>query len=126
MIHGIGTDIVSVRRIEAVLAGFGARFARRILTRRELTEFEGALQPAAFLARRFAAKEAAAKALGTGIRAPFIFTAIEVRRPPRCAPELHFREEAEGRARDLGVTRALLSLSDERDYAVAFVVLLRD
>lgn len=124
MIHGIGTDIVSVRRIEAVLAKFGERFARRILTGPELTEFHGCGRCAAFLARRFAAKEAAAKALGTGIRAPFTFNAIEVRRRPHCAPELHFMDEAGRSAAEQGVTRAHLSLSDERDYAVAFVVLI--
>lgn len=123
MIHGIGTDIVSVRRIESALARFGSRFARRILTERELAEFHRAGQPAAFLARRFAAKEAAAKALGTGIRAPFTFGAIEVRRRPHCAPELHFRDEAGRAVAEQGVVQALLSLSDEREYALAFVVL---
>lgn len=124
MIHGIGTDIVSVRRIESILADFGERFARRILSDRELAEFRRAGQPAAFLARRFAAKEAAAKALGTGIRAPFTFRAIEVRRRPHCRPELHFSDRAARRAREAGVGNAMLTLSDERDYAVAFVVLV--
>lgn len=126
MIHGIGTDIVSVRRIEAVLTKFGDRFARRILSDGEFTEFHRAGRSPGFLARRFAAKEAAAKALGTGIRPPFTFNAIEVRRRPHCAPELHFREEAGRSAREQGVTRAMLSLSDERDYAVAFVVLISE
>lgn len=126
VILGIGTDIVSLARVHGILEDFRGRFPRRILTDRELAWFHGAAQPAAFLARRFAAKEAAAKALGTGIRAPFTFNAIEVRREAGRPPELHFRGAAGTEARRQGVTRALLTLSDERDYAVAFVILLRE
>lgn len=126
MIVGIGTDIVSVRRIAALLAKYGERFARRILSDRELGEFHRAGRPAALLARRFAAKEAVAKALGTGIRAPFTFNTIEVRRRPHEAPRLHFLGDAARGAEERGIARAMLSISDERDYAVAFVVLVSE
>lgn len=124
MIVGIGTDIVSIARIESIRARFGDRFVHRVLTESERAVFRSCANPGGFLARRFAAKEAAAKALGTGIRAPFTFDAMEVRRRDGERPELHFLAEAENAAREQGVARALLSISDERDYAVAFVVLL--
>ena len=124
MIVGIGTDIVSIVRIESILVRFGERFAQRILTDRERAVFRDRSDPGAFLARRFAAKEAAAKALGTGIRAPFTFNMMEIRRKDGERPELHFLDDAFRAARDQGVARAMLSISDERDYAVAFVVLL--
>lgn len=125
MIVGIGTDIVSVERIESMLARFGDRFARRILTDGEQAVFRECANPGGFLARRFAAKEAAAKALGTGVRAPFTFHAMEIRRRQGERPELCFLAGAERAARELGVARALLTISDEREYAVAFVVLIK-
>lgn len=124
MIHGIGTDLVEVARIERALERHGERFVRRILTPAERSAFERSPRPAAFLARRFAAKEAAAKALGTGIRGAFAFNAIEVRNRNNGAPELHFTGAAAEVARRLGVGRTLLSLADERAYALAYVVLL--
>ena len=68
MIVGIGVDMVSVRRIEQSLERFGDRFAGKVLSTGELPRFRDATLPAAFLAKRFAAKEAVAKALGTGMR----------------------------------------------------------
>ncbi|HKX37436.1 MAG TPA: holo-ACP synthase, partial [Burkholderiales bacterium] len=70
MIFGVGTDVVEIGRIEKALERWGERFARRILCEPELKRFLGHRQPAAYLAKRFAAKEAFTKALGTGIRAP--------------------------------------------------------
>ena len=66
MIFGIGTDIVSVQRMRRNLGRYGERFARRILSESELEEFRATAKPENFLAKRFAAKEAAAKAMGTG------------------------------------------------------------
>ena len=66
LIHGIGTDIVRIARMEDNVDRYGARFARRMLAPEEMKEYELSRQPARFLAKRFAAKEAAAKALGTG------------------------------------------------------------
>ena len=68
MIYGVGTDIVEVARIEKALARFGERFAKRILCPPELKRFAGHKQKANYLAKRFAAKEACSKALGTGLR----------------------------------------------------------
>ena len=70
MIYGVGTDIIEIPRIAAALERFGEKFARRILCEPELRRFATHRLPAAFLAKRFAAKEAFTKALGTGIHAP--------------------------------------------------------
>ncbi|MCC6210559.1 MAG: holo-ACP synthase, partial [Burkholderiales bacterium] len=70
MIYGVGTDLIEIRRVERVLERFGERFARRILCEPELKRFRAHKQPVAYLAKRFAAKEAFTKALGTGIHAP--------------------------------------------------------
>ncbi|MGH8691342.1 MAG: holo-ACP synthase, partial [Burkholderiales bacterium] len=70
MIFGVGTDVVEIGRIEKALGRWGERFARRILCEPELKRFLGHARPASYLAKRFAAKEAFTKALGTGIKAP--------------------------------------------------------
>jgi holo-[acyl-carrier protein] synthase len=70
MIYGVGTDLIEIPRIEAALARFGLRFAERILCPPELQRFRSHRLPAAYLAKRFAAKEAFTKALGTGIHSP--------------------------------------------------------
>lgn len=125
MIHGIGTDIVRVARIQSVMRRFGDRFARRILTERELADLAADGKPAHFLARRFAAKEAAAKALGTGFCDGLQFRHIGVGHDSKGRPVLEFHDFARTLTRALGVGEAHLSLADEQDYAIAFVTLLR-
>ena len=125
MILGIGTDIVQVARVAHSLERFGVRFARRILTEREWREFTAAPQPAHFLARRFAAKEAAGKALGTGFRDGLQLRHIGVDHDALGRPVLEFLEHAAVLRRSRGVGEAHVSISDEREYAVAFVILLR-
>ena len=78
MIHGIGTDIVLEKRIAALYKKHGRAFAERVLHPAELPEFEAAARPTALLAKRFAAKEAAAKAIGTGIRGAVSFRNIGI------------------------------------------------
>lgn len=70
MIYGLGTDIVEIARVQKALSRYGERFALRILCPPELARFRAHRRPVAYLAKRFAAKEAFSKALGTGIRAP--------------------------------------------------------
>ncbi len=125
MIHGIGTDIVGVGRLQRDLDRHGQRFAARILTTAELTAFHDAAQPAHFLAKRFAAKEALVKALGTGFREGIGLRDISVRNDALGKPELRFSDRLETRLREQGIVASHLSLSDERDYAIAFVVLER-
>ncbi len=125
MIFGIGADIVEVGRMEKNLARYGNRFARRILTDREYLEFTRNNHPAHFLAKRFAAKEAAAKAFGTGFRNGMTLRHIAVTHDDQGRPMLEFNGEAEAYRRHCGVNESHLSLSDERRYALAFVTLVR-
>lgn len=120
---GLGTDIVEIARIEAQLERGGDRLAKRVLTEAEYVRFQTLSEPARFLAKRFAAKEAAAKALGTGIGRGVSFQHIHISNNADGAPQLEFSDGAGQRLETLGAKRALLSIADERHYAVATVVL---
>lgn len=123
MIFGIGTDIVRVERIQADLERFGERFAERILTAAEMQEFRGNASKANFLARRFAAKEAAVKAMGTGFSNGIQLHDIEVKHDPQGKPLLNFHGRAQQFLHEKRITVAHISLADEQDNAVAFVTL---
>ncbi|MEE1674438.1 holo-ACP synthase [Agarivorans aestuarii] len=122
-IVGLGTDIVQVERIANSKQMHA--LAKRVLTQVELARFEQHAAPARFLAKRFAAKEAAAKALGTGIAKGVGFQQIEVSNNQFGKPELVFNGAALALCEQLGVSSQFISISDERDYAVATVVLER-
>jgi holo-[acyl-carrier protein] synthase len=123
-IHGIGTDIVKVARIQTTLERFGERFVGRLLTNFELSEYQCSRHPERFVAKRFAAKEAAVKALGLGFREGLTFNSIGVTHDQYGKPELIYLGPARAYSKKVGITQSFLSLSDELDYAVAFVVLL--
>jgi len=123
MIYGIGTDIVEVSRIEDSLARFGDAFAQRILNEREWLAYAQSQTQARFLAKRFAAKEAFAKALGTGLRAPATFQNIEVTHDDLGKPILDLAPELQALLDRQGILHAHLSVSDEKALAAAFVVL---
>ncbi len=126
LIHGIGTDIVRIARMEANVARYGARFAQRVLAPEEMTEYESSREPARFLAKRFAAKEAAVKALGTGFSQGVGLRDIAVSHEAAGRPFLVYSGGA-GRLRDtLGIRESHLSIADEREYAIAFVTLVCD
>ena len=118
-IVGVGTDIVDVRRIAAVHARFGARFAQRILGPGEQGAFESCADPAAFLAKRFAAKEAVGKALGCGMRGGALWRRIEVGHTAAGRPRARL---AAGLAPGIDVH---LSVADERCYATATALAVR-
>ncbi|MGI2028571.1 holo-ACP synthase [Endozoicomonas acroporae] len=122
MIVGIGTDIVRIDRIERSLSRLGEAFARRILTDHELSQWQQRSSSPAWLAKRFAAKEAVAKAFGTGI-GKLSFQHIEVRNNTSGAPELFLYDHGLELQQQRGVKRLHLSLSDEQDNVIAFVVL---
>ncbi|WP_440995561.1 holo-ACP synthase [Arhodomonas sp. SL1] len=122
-IRGMGCDIVAVARLRRLAPEPGSRFARRVLTTEEIAEGSGRADFPAFVARRYAAKEAAAKALGTGIGSGIGFHQIQVTHTRSGAPGLALTGEAARQLAALGATRAHLTISDERDYAVAFVVI---
>ena len=123
MIVGIGTDIVRIERVAHSLNRLGEKFARRILTQSEF-EIWLARPSAAWLAKRFAAKEAVSKALGTGI-GRLSFQHIEVKNNRLGAPELVLHGYGLELQRQKGIKRLHISLSDEQDDAIAFVVLER-
>jgi holo-[acyl-carrier protein] synthase len=123
MIYGVGTDVVEIARIEQALARFGARFARRILCDSELQRFHGHRLPAQFLAKRFAAKEAFTKALGTGIHAPANWHGVWVRNLPSGKPVLEFSDALKTLLVQRGVAGSHVSLTDERGVAMATVIL---
>ena len=123
MIVGIGTDVTSIPRIAAALERFGERFANRILTPEERGRYHRTKQKANHLAKRFAAKEAFAKAIGTGIRSPFTWHCITVARDVRGRPMLHPSEKMAKHLQGLGVKSSHISLTDDAGVAVAFVVL---
>ena len=123
MIVGIGVDMVEIHRVEQSLERFGGRFAGKLLSAGELARFRDATMPAAFLAKRFAAKEAVAKALGTGMRAGVHFTQITIARRKSGAPCVELSGAAQQRADQLGVASIHISISDEADHAIAFAVM---
>ena len=123
MIRGVGTDVVSIERVEAALARFGERFVNRILTPEERVRYAGTRQKASHLAKRFAAKEAFSKAIGTGFHAPFRWHAISVGRDARGKPGLVPSDDMARHLAAIGVTASHISLTDDAGIAVAFVVL---
>jgi holo-[acyl-carrier protein] synthase len=114
----VGVDMVSVTRIEGVLARHGARFLERTYTAGEQAYCQG--RPSA-LAARFAAKEAVAKALGTGF-GQVAWREIEIIAGERKEPLVQLHGNAMERARELGLRQFAVSLAHERDMAIAFVV----
>jgi len=123
MIVGIGVDIAETARFARLADEFGDRFARRILTDAELVEFRRRKYAHSFLATRFAAKEAVAKAFGTGIGKEIGFHGIQVESDAEGRPELRFLGEGAALATRRKISNAMISLSDEKHYVVAMVVL---
>ncbi len=126
MIYGIGTDIVAFVRIEILHQRYGQRFAQRILSKAEMAEFSVHAQPARLLMKRFAAKEALSKAAGSGLRHPLSMHNISVAHDEQGKPFFEFAAELAAHFSRLGISRHHLSISDERDAAVAFVILERE
>lgn len=123
MIFGIGTDIVEYARIEALWTRYSFRFAARVLSEAELPEFRTHAHQARFLAKRYAAKEALAKALGSGLRDPVSLRRISITHDGLGKPTLQFDEVLSNHLAQLGISNHQLSISDERTMIVAFVVL---
>ncbi len=124
MIFGIGTDIVHIPRIAASLNRRGDRFASRILTEHEYQAYLACNKPEHFLAKRFAAKEAVAKALGTGFRNGLSLQHIEIAHNDAGKPRLVFHAYGRQLKNELGIGESHLSLSDEHEHAIAFVILM--
>jgi holo-[acyl-carrier protein] synthase len=120
---GIGTDIVDIRRIAKMSGNAQQRLAKRILTDKEYQHYLTLKQPERFLAKRWAGKEAAAKALGTGIANGVSFQHFEIVSLASGQPTLELTLQALSLANKLQASSWHISLSDEVKYATAFVVL---
>ena len=122
MIIGIGTDIVSIARISATYVRHGAAFAKQLLSEAELAEFEAVNVPGPWLAKHWAAKEAFGKAAGTGILVPLTLCGIGVGHDALGRPFFELAPAVQAHLKAMGVTRTHLSISDEREHAIAFAV----
>lgn len=123
MIVAIGIDIVDIARVEEVFARRGERFRNRIFTQGEIAYCEGCASRLESYAARFAAKEAAMKALGTGWGGGVGWQDLEVVRAETGAPLIQLHGRALERMRELGAQKAHLSLTHSRGLAVAQIIL---
>ena len=119
----VGTDILKVERMDDVVGRLGDRFVQRILTGQEQDEYRASKQANRLLAKRFAAKEAIAKALGTGIGRGVSWQDIQIEHDANGAPQVRLSGGAAEAAAARGGSRIELSLADEIEYVVAFAVL---
>ena len=126
MIVGTGVDIVETSRIAQAFERHGERFSKRLYTPAEIAYCEKSKNRAERYAARFAAKEAAFKALGTGWREGVRWLDVEVTHQPSGKPELRLAGAAQQRAKEMGVTRMAVSLSHADRYAVAQVIFESD
>jgi holo-[acyl-carrier protein] synthase len=115
--------MVEISRMRALIARRGAAAAQRILAPDEMAEYLASHDPARLLAKRFAVKEALAKALGTGLRAPVLLTSISLTHDALGKPQLSLSDDLSRLLATRGITHPHVSISDERLYALAFVVL---
>ncbi|MHB0973162.1 MAG: holo-ACP synthase [Thiobacillus sp.] len=123
MIHGIGTDLLDTGRIRHGLARYGEPYADRILAPAEFAGYRSSRDPARFVAKCFAAKEAFAKAAGTGLRAPVTLRNIAVLRDAQGKPVIECAPELADWLAARQVTAHHVSLSDEGDLVLAYVIL---
>lgn len=123
MICGIGVDLVEIGRMRAVLERWGDRFTRRVFTPDEIAICRKRAFPSSAFALRFAAKEAFAKAMGLGMTRGMIWRDIEVFNDSRGKPGLKIHGRSARVCSERGVTDIHLSLTDEKAYGIAMVVL---
>jgi holo-[acyl-carrier protein] synthase len=123
-ILGLGMDLIEIERIEESLERFGDRFLEKIFHPSEIKYARSQSRPAISLAARFAAKEAASKAFGTGIGQSLPWLGMEIERQSRGAPHLRFHNQGAQLARNRGVTHSLVTLTHTRTHSAATVILL--
>ncbi len=130
MIIGTGTDIIDIRRIEKTIDRFGDRFVLRLFTDIESTKSDRRLSRAASYAKRFAAKEACSKALGTGFRKGVFWRDLGVVNEPSGKPTMHLtggaKEHLDRLVPDGYVARIHLSITDEQPYAFPTVIIFAE
>lgn len=125
MIFGVGTDIVEISRMQQTWDRFGERFVERLLMPEERTLFDSSKWPVRFLAMRFAGKEAAVKAMGTGFRHGMWIRDVGIINNAWGRPLVIFSERGQGVCRELGIGEAHVSLTDDAGLVVAFAVAMK-
>jgi holo-[acyl-carrier protein] synthase len=123
MIYGIGIDVIKINRFECSLARWGERLCRRIFTPQELSSCQAKARPGQHLALRFAAKEAFLKAIGVGMFQGIGWKEIEIANETSGRPHLVLSGKAKKICRDRGIKEIFVSISHEKDYGVAQVLL---
>jgi holo-[acyl-carrier protein] synthase len=121
-IHGVGVDIVSKERIRKIHQKYGIRFAERLFAGQELKEYHRAGDKDSFLAKRFAAKEAISKVLGTGITSSIHLRDLILTHDERGKPLVVLEGPAREQMHALGMDAILISITDEKEHAIAFCV----
>lgn len=122
MIFGVGTDVVELSRIQASYDRFGEHFVRRILMEEELALFRQSKWPVRFLAMRFAGKEAAAKAMGTGFRHGIWVRDVGITNNDWGRPLIIWSERGRAVCKRLGIGAGHVSLTDDAGLIIAFAV----
>lgn len=122
MIFGVGTDIVEIARIAGAIDRWQHRFVSKVLCEEEIHFFGDRVLNPALIARQFAAKEAVSKALRTGMRNGVHFHNIVVLRASSGAPQVELTDAAQRLADSHNIEKLHLSISDEKDYAIAYAV----
>lgn len=127
VIFGIGTDIVQIARIQKIVSRYGVAFAKRILSLEEYKQYQQlpSHQYAHYLAKRFAGKEAVAKALGIGIAKGIAFKDISITNNELGQPIVTYIAKAKQYVLNHNIKQTFISLADERDFAVAFVTITK-
>lgn len=126
MIYGIGIDLVEIYRIKMIIERNGDRLAKRILTDLELQVYHNKINPIYFLAKRFAAKEAAVKAFGVGINKGLCFSHFEILNDNLGKPILRLFANAANLARKLFIFNMHVTITDDKYYAYAMVIFERN
>jgi len=122
MIIGIGTDIVEIKRITKLLDKRQQAFVKRILSAKEMAEYDAQMHPEKYLAKRWAAKEAVSKALGTGFTQEVAFTDITIAHLESGQPVVELQGKTAEISQQKNIARWAISISDEKQHAIAFVI----
>lgn len=122
MIHGIGTDILQISRIDKLYQHYSDALSKRVLSVIEREQISNSKDKVRFISKRFAAKEAFAKAIGTGIRYPVSLHQITIKHDELGKPEFDYSQDLQAFLRAKNIQYVHLSLSDEKDYIVAFAI----
>ena len=123
MIHGVGIDIVEIERVAKMWKSYGMRFARRILAEQEQSDLEITARPEWLIAKRFAVKEDFGKAIGTGLRYPVTWPRIALAHDELGRPVLQLHPDIDRILMERGIRRHHVSVTDERHFASAIVIL---